>query len=288
MMHAPPQDITAWLLAELRAKDYPRYAVCLFAPEAKRADLAALFLLNAELAQIHTQVTEPLLGQIRLQWWQDGLAALGTPQQPPHRLFSQLASWQQRGHDLAPLEQLLTARAADLLPAPFPDLAAYHNYQQASSLPLGSMAARLCQATPATAALYATALLHYTTGGLLLAIPAWLQRRRLPLPPEWLTDYGIDPAALAECKPQAGLTRLVQAQATQLQSTALQLRRTLRRLPVAERKNGMSLWLHNELALRQAARLLRQPTLLLHRPQQTAPTGLLGTLLWHSLCLGKL
>ena len=47
----------------------------LFAPAALRADLFALYGFAAEIARIPDQVSEPTLGEIRLQWWRDALQA---------------------------------------------------------------------------------------------------------------------------------------------------------------------------------------------------------------------
>lgn len=54
-----------------------RYFAATLAPTAIRYDLVALSAFAAELANIPTQVREPLAGEIRLQWWRDALAANG-------------------------------------------------------------------------------------------------------------------------------------------------------------------------------------------------------------------
>lgn len=59
------------------AREPDRYFAATLAPEALRYDLIALTAFAAELANIPTQVREPLAGEIRLQWWRDALAANG-------------------------------------------------------------------------------------------------------------------------------------------------------------------------------------------------------------------
>jgi len=56
-----------------RKADPDRAIAALFAPATARGDLFALFALNGELARIADQVSEPGLGEIRLQWWRDAL-----------------------------------------------------------------------------------------------------------------------------------------------------------------------------------------------------------------------
>ncbi len=56
-----------------RDGDPDRYASALFAPRPAREPLFALYALNVELARAAEQVSEPQLGEIRLQWWREAL-----------------------------------------------------------------------------------------------------------------------------------------------------------------------------------------------------------------------
>jgi len=56
-----------------RAGDIDRYLAALLAPRAVRGDLIALTAYLGELARIPTIVNEPMMGEIRLQWWRDAL-----------------------------------------------------------------------------------------------------------------------------------------------------------------------------------------------------------------------
>lgn len=70
-MNAAPLDT---LRQAAIAREPDRYFAATLAPEARRYDLIALTAFAAELANIPTQVREPLAGEIRLQWWRDALA----------------------------------------------------------------------------------------------------------------------------------------------------------------------------------------------------------------------
>lgn len=59
-----------------RLGDPPRFEAAMFAPEARREDLFALIALNVELSRIPESVSEPMLGEIRLQWWEDAIEGL--------------------------------------------------------------------------------------------------------------------------------------------------------------------------------------------------------------------
>ena len=75
------QDLSSNCAAQVKAGDVDRYLAALFAPAAQREHLFALYAFNLEVARIPDMVSEPMLGEIRLQWWRetiDGIYA-GTP-----------------------------------------------------------------------------------------------------------------------------------------------------------------------------------------------------------------
>src|SRR5271154_5542991 len=64
--------------AELvRTHDFARYASTLFAPADRRRALLALYAFNVEITRVRDQVSQPLPGEVRLQWWTDMLAGSG-------------------------------------------------------------------------------------------------------------------------------------------------------------------------------------------------------------------
>ncbi len=62
------------LARQLRALDRDRFVTALFAPPAARDELIALYSFNLELARIAEQVSEPMIGEIRLAWWREAVA----------------------------------------------------------------------------------------------------------------------------------------------------------------------------------------------------------------------
>lgn len=55
----------------VRQYDRDRFLTALFAPKQVREDLLTLYAFNVEIARIRETVTEPMIGQMRLQWWRD-------------------------------------------------------------------------------------------------------------------------------------------------------------------------------------------------------------------------
>src|ERR671910_1525393 len=68
-----PSD-AAYCASLVRGSDFERYAATLFVPPEPRRALLALFAFNIEIARIREQISQPLAGEIRLQWWSDLLA----------------------------------------------------------------------------------------------------------------------------------------------------------------------------------------------------------------------
>ena len=55
--------------AELvRTHDFSRYAATLFLPAAQRRALLAIYAFNVEISRVREQVSQPLAGEMRLQW----------------------------------------------------------------------------------------------------------------------------------------------------------------------------------------------------------------------------
>lgn len=111
-----------------------RYLASLFAPDGPRAKLQALDAFTTEITRIPALVSEPQLGQIRLQWWSDTLAA-GAGGNPVAEAL--LAT----GLQIAPLLRLIAAHEFDLYDDVMPDLASLELYLGETSSVLIQLAA---------------------------------------------------------------------------------------------------------------------------------------------------
>jgi len=129
------------LLGRLQAIEPDRYLSLLYAPEAVREDIAALYVFDAEVASIRERVHEALPGEIRIQWWRDTLAA-GEPTGSPVA-DALIAAIGRHGLPLAGFAQYLDARIADLYDDPMPDIETLEAYCGATSSTLMQMAAMM-------------------------------------------------------------------------------------------------------------------------------------------------
>lgn len=66
------------LTQRVRHGDRDRFLTGLFAPPEKRQALFAIYALEFELARIPELVSEPMLGEIRLQWWRELIDAVAS------------------------------------------------------------------------------------------------------------------------------------------------------------------------------------------------------------------
>src|SRR5258708_24245400 len=66
-------DPTQYCAQQVRRFDHDRYLGTMFAREPVQARLFALYAFNVEIARVREIVSEPVIGQMRLQWWRDAI-----------------------------------------------------------------------------------------------------------------------------------------------------------------------------------------------------------------------
>ncbi|MGD9543500.1 MAG: phytoene/squalene synthase family protein [Methylocystis sp.] len=67
----------------LRARDRDLWLACLFAPRDARPHIHTLYAFALEAADVSAKVTQPLLGEMRLQWWIDALEGVAAQGEGP-------------------------------------------------------------------------------------------------------------------------------------------------------------------------------------------------------------
>lgn len=116
----------------LAAGDRDRFAAVMAAPASLRPGLFALYATNLEIARAPWASAEPLVAEMRLQWWVDALAARAAHGQAvPHDIGPALEAL-----SLPVLEVLCAvaeARRADCWGDPFADEAALWTYLEATA-----------------------------------------------------------------------------------------------------------------------------------------------------------
>lgn len=142
-MNSPGATGLGPLADELHARDPERLLTVLFAAPEHRADLIALYHFNAEVARVRQMVSEPMIGEIRLQWWREALDEIygGGPVRAHPTVEALRDTVRSRDLPRGPFDALLDARSLDLYDEPFEDVEAYI---AATSAGLMTLAAQIC------------------------------------------------------------------------------------------------------------------------------------------------
>lgn len=136
--------MTVEACAELVLRGDPdRHATARLAGD-RAARLFPLYAFNLEVARIPSVVSEPLLGEIRLQWWRDAVAEIFDGKPPRrHEVVAPLAeAIEAAALPRALFEQLLDARSYDLAGPAFADRPLLDAYLDGTSGALTRLAAR--------------------------------------------------------------------------------------------------------------------------------------------------
>ena len=197
-MNASTDDkIAAGHCAELvRAHDFTRYASTLFVPASVRRALLALYAFNVEICRVHTQVSQPLPGEIRLQWWRDALADSGQGGVEGNPIAAELLQ-AVRSYRLPVdrLSRLIEEHQFDLYNDPMPTMAALEGYINDTSSALFSLAAAVMGPSSADVQHLARhAGLAQGIVQVMASLPLDASQRRLFMPQQILAKHGCNPA----------------------------------------------------------------------------------------------
>lgn len=191
----------SYMAIEARRQDRDRFLCALFAPEETREGLYTLLAFNAEIAKSRETVSEPLLGEIRLQWWREALELIyGDPNGvlDDHVVLAELAKVSQH-YNLSRenLDQMIDARSQDMLDEPPQDEAELRDYAVGTTATLN--AALLKILSPAGSDVPSTireASEHVSVAwamtGLLRAAASLAGYQRVMIPQVVMQNYGFD------------------------------------------------------------------------------------------------
>ncbi|MDP4032281.1 MAG: squalene/phytoene synthase family protein [Pseudorhodobacter sp.] len=162
--------------------DPDRFAACMAAPPAARARLWPLYALNVEISRAAWASAEPLIAEMRLQWWRDAVADLGRGVVRGHEVMAQVAQVVRDGAlPLDVLERMIDARRWDISRAPFANRAAFDAYLENTGAGLMWLAAKALGAPDAVEPMVRDAGWAMALAGYLRAVPELAARGRVPL-----------------------------------------------------------------------------------------------------------
>jgi phytoene synthase len=180
-----------------RAQDFRTYAASLFVPPDVRRAWMALAAFNAEVAHVRDHVSQPLPGEIRLQWWRDALT--GGAQGTDHGAIegNPVAAELLRAMSLydLPVEtfvRLIDAHVFDVYDDPMPDMAALEAHCRDTAAALYALRARVLGVnSPEIVRVAEHAGIAEGLVDAMLALPRHAARRQLYLPADLMNLHGV-------------------------------------------------------------------------------------------------
>jgi 15-cis-phytoene synthase len=138
------KDVVAFCADLVRTHDFVRYASTLFVPAVERRALLAIYAFNVEISRVREQVSQPLPGEIRLQWWTDTLTNTGHGGAEGNPVAAELLlAIRNFRLPVESLLRLIEEHRFDLYNDPMPSLAALEGYLSDTASALFSVVARV-------------------------------------------------------------------------------------------------------------------------------------------------
>lgn len=226
-----------------RDRDPDRYASALFAPRTSREDLFALYAFNTELARIGEQVSEPQLGEIRLQWWRDALDRAAAGEVTGNPVADSIGRTVRHcALSRASLSGLIDARSFDVSVKIMPDMAALETYLANTAGALFRLAAEVTSAGDrdiepvALEPVARAAGIAYGLTGLMRAMPFHAARGRVDLPAHALLRHGTSPSRLLAGEMSDGLAELLGEMRRKVKAALHEALRQVATLPAAKQR----------------------------------------------------
>ncbi|MCK5933142.1 MAG: phytoene/squalene synthase family protein [Fulvimarina manganoxydans] len=198
------QDERNALFSFLEREDRDRSLSLPFVPADRRTALAALYAFNAETARIRDLVSQPMPGEIRLQWWRDLIAsgASGGSGHPTGDALLETISH----YDLprSAFDRFLEARIFDLYDDPMSSRTAFEAYAGETQSTLIMLAAMVLSRPDAGQISDAAghAGVAQTVGAVIRALPLHRRRGQIYVPADILSASGCMPEAFLKAEPE--------------------------------------------------------------------------------------
>ena len=191
-MTATSKESAAFCADLVRTHDFVRYASTLFLPAVQRRALLSIYAFNVEISRVREQVSQPLPGEMRLQWWTDMLEGAGHGGVEGNPVAAELLhTIGEYRLPIQPLSRLIEEHQFDLYNDPMPSMAALEGYVTDTSGALFLLGARIAaQPSAATDHLARHAGLAQGIAQVISALPLDAARRQLFVPLQLLQQHG--------------------------------------------------------------------------------------------------
>jgi phytoene/squalene synthetase len=177
--------VTVAACADLvRRGDPDRFLAVMAAPAGARAQLFPLYAFNLEVARAPWVAQEPLIAEMRLQWWRDVVANAASGAAKAHEVAGPLHELiRDFGLPVAVMDRLIAARRRDIQRDPHDGPEALAGYLEDTGAGLIWLAARALGAPDSAEEAVRAYGWAAAAAGYLVAAPELAARGRQPLPP---------------------------------------------------------------------------------------------------------
>ena len=186
---------------QVRLYDRDRYLSTLFAAEKHRDALLALYAFDIEINRIPDMVSDPMPGEIRLQWWADAIGDIGHGSIEGHPVAAALrTAIETYNLPTGPLLDLIEAHRFDLYNDPMPtltDLEGYAGETVSAILQLSGIILANGE-DPGTADVSGHAGAAIGLARVLQLLPRHTAKRQVFLPVDVLKRHGMSPPELLQ------------------------------------------------------------------------------------------
>lgn len=199
-----------YCLTQVRQGDRDRYLALLLSPAEARGGLAAIAAFNLELARAASEISESMLGLVRLQWWREAVEEIraggSTRRHPVVDALS--AATRARRLSADRMLAMIVGKEEELESAEAPTEAVFESRADATAANLIRLSLEAVGLDPLETDLAAASAeigRAYASVGCARSVLLDARRRKVRLPAERLAEAGVDIDALFELRPQPGL-----------------------------------------------------------------------------------
>jgi NADH dehydrogenase [ubiquinone] 1 alpha subcomplex assembly factor 6 len=199
-----------YCLTQVRQGDRDRYLALLFAPAAARDSLAAIAAFNLELARAASEISESMLGLVRLQWWREAVEEIRAGGATRRHPVVEALSTATRAHGLSTDRMLamIAGKEEELESAEPPTRTVFDARADATAgnlIRLSLEAVGLDPMETDLAGASAEVGRAYAAIGCARSVLLDARRRKVRLPAEALAEAHVDLDKLFELRPQPAL-----------------------------------------------------------------------------------
>ena len=198
---------------QVKKYDYDRFLITLFAQADLREDLFALYAFNHEVAKIREAVSEPMLGEIRLQWWREAIEGIIEQKPRNHEVVLPLNDTFHK-HELSSeiFIKVIDARSADIYGENPKTIEDFEEYLGATSGNLMKIAAHICGERDEEVLSLAYDLgLVWGLIGTMRAIRYHISLGKLSLPQDLMDEFGVTKRDIMGMESGENIKNLIQA-----------------------------------------------------------------------------